>query len=228
MNRPVAFHLAPLVLASLTAVALGQTYTKTADGMHIVATSPAKAVVPATTPAKPGDGSPVIIFNNLSEYKYATYFCCEATTIQGPDAQQGGPGAIWRAIPITPRANLTLTEIEAPFFTLFGTPSIAVWLAADSGGVPGDTIAGPIDANNLPSFFGCCTLTTVTFPNVPLTKGTHYWIVVGTDANSINSMDGWNSNTIDMRPHPAAIYATTNGKWLAHSDVLPAIRVLGQ
>ncbi len=206
---------------------LGQTYTRTADGMRIIATNPSKTVVPAMT-ANQNPESLITLFSNLSGYKYATYFCCEAATIQGPDAQAGGPGAVWRALPITPKANVTFLEIEAPFFTLWGTPSIAVWIAADAGGIPGDTIAGPIDADNLPLFFGCCTLTTVIFPNVPLAKGAHYWVVVGTDSNSTGSMDGWNSNTIDMRPHPAAIYATTNGKWLAHSDVLPAIRILGQ
>lgn len=205
----------------------GQNYTTTADGMRIVATNPSKTVVPATMPNQDPE-SLITLFSNLSDYSFATYFCCEAATIQGPNAQMVGPGAVWRALPITPKADVMLTEIQAPFFTLFGTDSIAVWLTADSAGVPGDTISGPIEADNLPSFFGCCMLTTVKFPNVPLTKGHKYWVVVGTDSNSMDSMDGWNSNTTDMRPHPAAIYATVNGKWLAHKDVLPAIRILGK
>lgn len=227
MNRTSAICLTLLILAGLTAVAAGQTYTTTAEGMRTVTISPSK-VQAVTLEANEDHEGLKTLFSNLSDYRYATYFCCSGTVIQGPDAQQGGPGATWRALPLTPKTNVTLTKIEAPFFTLSGTASIAVWLAVDSGGIPGDTIAGPIDVDNLPGFFGCCALTTVKFANVPLSKDTPYWLVVGTDANSMDSVDGWAFNTTDMRSHPSAFYATVNGKWLSHSDLLPAIRILGK
>ncbi len=226
MKRTVTTCIALLALAGLTVLASGQTYTTTHDGARVVTISPSDAAVSEATPANDDHASLKTLFSNLSDYKYAPYFCCAGFVIAGPDPKFG-PGPSWVALPITPKASVALVQVEAPLFNITGAVSVAVWLAADSSGVPGDTIAGPIDIDNLPPIFPCCTLSTVKFADIPLTKGTTYWIVVGTDSNSTDSNDSWQFNTTDMRAHPFAIYGS-NGTWTASGGALPAIAIFGK
>jgi hypothetical protein len=220
MKAFVGVYSVLLLVASLNSAAAGQIYTTTDNDVRTVAISPSKVVVPA----KQSHAKRKTLISNLSDYRYATYFCCSGAGISGPNAQHGF-GTFWMALPLTPKADVTLTQIEAPFFTLGGTPSIAVWLAADADGLPGNTIAGPVDVN-LPIGFGCCALSTAKFASVPLTKGTRYWIVVGTDSNSTDSSDTWLFNTTDMRRYPIAVSDGTT--WTATTGLVPAIGIFGK
>ncbi len=210
--------LALLVVAGLTVVAAGQGYTMADDGRHIIVASAPGVVVPAMR----NEARLKTLFSNLSDYQYGTYFCCEEQDIDGPN---GRYGVNWAAVPFTPNANVKLTRIEAGVSYLWGTGPVAIWLAADASGLPGDTLAGPDDVGNLPKAGSCCSLAVAKFNSVPLTKGTQYWIVVGTDSNSMDSSDGWNLNSTDMRAHPFALY---RGSWTAEKNVLPAIGIFGK
>jgi hypothetical protein len=218
-----------LTTASVSLGAFGQTFSIGADGVRTVTISASKPMVPqsdrATRPAIQNHASLKTLFSNLSDYRFATYYCCSGAVISGPDSQIGF-GTFWIAVPFTPKEDVTLTQVEAPFFSIAGTPSIAVSLASDASGVPGVTMAGPIDLKNLPSLGGCCKLSILRFGNIPLTKGTQYWIIVGTDSKSADSNDSWQANTTDMRPHPRATYS--NGAWTARIGSIPAIGIFGK
>lgn len=220
MKRTLTICLALLVVASITAVAADQRYTTTDDGRRIIANSASEVVVPAIR----NDATLKTLFNNLSDYKYGTYFCCYAEVISGPNGMAGEP--VWYGVPFTPNANVKLTKVEAGVGYSMGTNSVAIWLAADASGLPGSTLAGPVDVNNLPGFGTCCTLAVAKFKSVPLTKGTQYWIVLGTDSNSMDTTDVWNFNTTDMRNHS---YALHNGSyWVAEDSLLGAIGIFGK
>jgi hypothetical protein len=228
-----------LTIASVSLGASGQTFSIGADGVRTVTINASRIMVAqqnvlrpevqqsdrATTSAIQNHSSLKTLFSNLSDYRFATYFCCSGVVISGPDAKFG-PGTFWIAVPFTPKEDAALTQVEAPFFSIAGAPSIAVSLASDASGVPGGTIAGPIELNNLPLIGGCCKLSVVRFGNIALAKGTQYWIIVGTDSNSADSNDSWQANTTDMRSHPRAIYS--NGAWTARTGSIPAIGIFGK
>jgi hypothetical protein len=223
----IGIFLLSTIITSASSAASGQTFSIGADGVRTVTTSASKATQSdrATAPEIQNHAALKTLFSNLSDYRFATYFCCSGAVISGPNSQIGF-GTFWIAVPFTPKEDVTLTQVEAPFFSIAGTPSIAISLASDASGVPGGTMAGPIDLNSLPPIGGCCKLSVVRFGNVPLTKGTQYWIIVGTDSNSADSNDSWQANTTDMRPHPRATYS--NGAWTARIGSIPAIGIFGK
>ena len=218
MRRTLIICLA-LLAASLTAVAAGQNYTTTDDGRHIIATRASGVGVPAIR----RDGKLKTVFSNLSDYKYGTYFCCVLLSVSGPNS---GYGRYWDAVPFTPNANVKLTKVEAGVSHFAGTNSVAIWLASDAASYPGDRLAGPVDVGNLPDGGSCCSLAIAKFKDVPLTKGTQYWIVVGTDKNSKDSADGWNTNITDMRIDSFAFYYLDG--WRREQYILPAIGIFGK
>jgi hypothetical protein len=208
--------LALLVVA--TTVAAGQAYTTTSDGRYVISARASGAVVPAAR----HDAKLKTIFSNLSDYKYGTYDCCSLESIQGPNTLYG---PYWVAVPFTPDANVKLTQVEAGVRYFAGTNSVAIWLAADASGLPGGMLAGPVDVGNLPLAGGCCSLAIAKFKSVPLTKGTQYWIVAGTDSNSMDTADGWTDNSTDMRIMPFAFY---HPGWQLEHWILPSIGIFGK
>jgi hypothetical protein len=222
VNRILRICFALLLVAGSTALAAAQEYTPADNGSRIIARNASQPVVPAIR----DDAKLKTLFSNLSAYKYGTYFCCVGYSVLGPDnpAQKGV--TIWVAVPFIPSANVKLTKVEAAVGHYEGTNSVAIWLAADASGLPGDTLAGPVDVDSLRSFPGCCTLAVAKFKNVPLAKGAQYWIVVGTDPNSIASYNTWAWNITDMRSHPYA--GLRRGNWARYNGVLPAIGIFGK
>jgi len=208
-----------LLAASSTALAAGQRYTTT-DGRRYITTTSASGIV---VPAIRRDGKLKTVFSNLSDYKYGTYFCCILEGVSGPNS---GHGRYWDAVPFTPDANVKLTKVEAGVRYFGGTNSVAIWLTADAGGLPGDTLAGPVDVGHLPLAGGCCSLAVAKFKRVPLIKGTQYWIIVGTDSHSMDSVDGWSINNTDMRIMPSAFYHPDG--WQLEHYVLPAVGIFGK
>jgi hypothetical protein len=207
-------------VGGLSAVAIGQGYAAVGDDKHIVASRSSGIAVPAVR----NDAKLKTLFSNLSDYEYGTYFCCEAYGVSGPNSLQGY--TVWQAVPFAPKANVKLSKVEAGVSNFDGTNSVAIWLAADASGLPGDTLAGPVNVHGLPTFGSCCTLAIAKFKNVPLAKDTQYWIVVGSDSNSLDSLDDWNLNGTDMRyDYP---YARYEGSWQLEHGVLPAIGIFGK
>ena len=212
--------IAVLGVAAITTHGQDAQWTSVAadNGREVVAYEGSRIIVPAIRK----DAKLKVIYSTLSDYKYATYFCCVGMGVSGPNSQFR---THWYGIPFTPSTNVKLTKVEAAIRWESGSNSFAISLAADSGGLPGGTLAGPVDVYNVPSGGGCCELAVAKFKSVPLEKGTQYWVIVGTDSNSENAAGAWFLNTTDMRRLPFAMYS---GNWQSIQGVLPAVGVFGK
>lgn len=218
--RNVALCLAVLVLASMTVLAATKDgYTTAKSGRQTIATK-AHPVVPSDW----ADSGTSFIFNNIgSAYPLGRYWCCEGWTISGPDSVIGAQYA--DAMPFTPAADATVTKIVVAVGYVTGTNGVSVSLNADSNGLPGATLAG-FNLSNLPIFGSCCTYE-VQGTSVPVTKGTQYWVVVGTGPLTTDTWDAWNDNdTNETETQPFAFYS--NGVWENTEGILGAFAVVGQ
>jgi hypothetical protein len=142
----------------------------------------------------------VPIFSNLlpvKKYPNGTYFCCFGPTVAGPDNQYGVPEQWW-AEAFTPTANMTVTKVEVGIGFAIGTNSVNMGLYSDAGGLPG-TVLVSRDIGNLPAFGSCCiTMSLKDRSGIPVTAGTQYWVVLGTDSSDTDFLGGWNDNTPDQ------------------------------
>lgn len=193
------------------------------NGRTVIATHPANRVIPRAQ--VPSGAS--LIAGNLSTYPYGVYFCCYGDTISGPDSALGA--TYWDAIPFTPTANITATEVQASVGYVEGVNGVALSINADNNGVPGAAL-GSVDVTGLGDFGDCCTLAQANGHSrgVALTGGTQYWFVVSTDTNTQNTFDAWAFNSTDMRDHPFAFYSSSNGGWTATEGILPGYAIYGR
>ena len=74
-----------------------------------------------------------------------------------------------------------------------GANQVNLSIYADSGGVPGTLLAGPVTVTNLPSAGTCCLLAVATFSPLAITGGTQYWVVADTPLSGTGSdfSGGW-------------------------------------
>jgi len=227
--------LTVLTLASLTAFAATKDeIVLSKDGRMVTATKPATASVKRTDSS---DAGLVKIYNSLSIYAKATYWCCSGYTIAGPAAVSGFP-EIWTAAAFTPSANHTVTKIKVGVGLIQGTNSLVLSLYSDSNGLPGTAIqTWTISA--LPTFRSCCVVETkVDRAGIAVTGGTQYWLVLQTDTNDTNAFAAWNVNDTDeVDPAPVAQYCSadqggscgTNDAWTAfQAQPGLAFAILGQ
>jgi hypothetical protein len=130
-------------------------------------------------------------------------------------------------VPFTPATDVTVTELQAAvsWDGFNPTNKVAMSLAQDSGGLPGTTIQA-FHVSNLPVFGDCCGLAVAKHPaGIPLSAGTQYWLVVGTDARS-KFEGGWAFNSSDMRFYDYA--QNFGGSWGTITFIQPAYAVLGK
>lgn len=182
--------------ASASLAATERPVTVKANGATLLA-GPAVRSLGAPPAREPGLAP---IFNNLlpvKKYPYGTYFCCLGPTIAGPDNQYG-VNEQWWAEAFTPNANATVIRIEVGVGYSVGTNSVNVGLYSDANGVPGTPLVSR-DVDNLPDFGSCCiTMTLKDKDGIPVTAGTQYWVVLGTDSRDTDFLGGWNYNTSDQ------------------------------
>jgi hypothetical protein len=151
--------------------------------------------------------------------------------ITGPGNQHWGVGYL--AMPFTPKANSTATEVLIALgYIGGGTNGGTISIFSDADGVPGKSLQ-TWAALNFPSEGSCCQL--VTFKNsvgIPLQGGTQYWIVAATGSEDTGSGSQqaqyqWNFVWNDAQGKVAFLNGNTNGQWVPFRDNLAAFAVYG-
>jgi hypothetical protein len=171
------------------------------------------------------------IFDNLGgHYPDGVYWCCEGSTIWGPEnTLESPPITFWSAVAFTPATSLSVTKVSvAVGFVNYGEKytDILVSVANDNNGVPGTAIK-TFKISNLPTFGTCCTVDTAKdSAGIPVTAGTQYWITVTTEKKS-DIWAAWNVNDTEQLSSDAILEAsycdstgtdcgTNNGKWTSY------------
>jgi len=167
------------------------------------------------------DASVQVIYNTISTYPLARYWCCSGWTISAQGSIIGTQFA--DAMPFTPSANFNVTKIVVGVGYVTGTNGVTVSLNSDNNGLPGNPIAS-FDLSNLPAFGSCCVLE-IQNGSVPITKGTQYWIVVTTGPKTSDTWDAWNQNDTNETNQTFAFQQ--NGVWSLTSGILGSFGVFG-
>jgi hypothetical protein len=142
----------------------------------------------------------IAIAGNVSTFAKARFICCDSLSVGGP--QSFDP--FWRAVPFTPAANASVTEVLVPVFYYGGTNEIVVSLNNDANGLPGTAIR-TWHLKNLPTQITCCLLDVARDKTgIPVTGGTQYWVAVTTDSSDPDFYGQWPFNTTDMRSYQFA------------------------
>ena len=217
----VGLGLTLLVFLGLGAIAMVKDGFITINGgRHIVFLGIPAAPVAAM--AESDTGLQTISGNLNTDNRFGVYFCCFGDAIGGPRSAR----FIWVAVPFTPSANMSVKKVEAAIQYVTGTNEIVLSINRDNGGLPGNAIA-TFHAKHLPSGGTCCKLAVETSAaGIPVTQGTQYWLVVGTDSSDPDFLGAWVFNTMDMRSYSFAINQLGDG-WKADKGLLPAYAVLG-
>jgi hypothetical protein len=176
MCKKTLLTLTVLALASMQAFA-GQS---TKDGViSIGAGDGPRQTVFMKTPTYLG--SPVhrpklkTIYDNLGTGT-AVYNCCQGWNVTGKTSQVGVQ--TWTATAFTPKAAVTLTEIQIAIEWVNGTNGAIVTLNPDKAGVPSTKVLHKWNFKNLHSAGSCCALSTGKVKTgIKLAKGKQYWIV---------------------------------------------------
>jgi hypothetical protein len=204
--------LVSLVLTSLAAFAAGEGEAVISkDGRTIRAMN---AVPTVTRAPSPSDTGLVTIFDNIGRaYPDGTYWCCEASSITGPNATGGFLPELWLAVAFTPEANHLITKVEVAVSLLLGSDELDLSVNNDADGLPGTTIISG-HMTQLPVFGSCCTVEAKEDTDgIPVTAGTQYWIVVKPHGNNSDTFAGWNvedTDQVDLYSAPIAFYCSDN------------------
>jgi hypothetical protein len=159
------------------------------------------------------DSSLITIFSNLAaRYPKGAYWCCQGYNVMGPNS---GLGEQWMGAAFTPKADHTVTKIAvAVGYSQQGTNGVVVSLNDDNNGVPGQALQ-TWNAAGLPRFGDCCALVVESDASgIPVTAGKQYWVVLSTNSNETDTVDGWNVNDTDQ-VDPETLASYTSGKWTA-------------
>jgi hypothetical protein len=167
-----------------------------------------------------------VLFSNLGSSTDA-YDDTQGWLIEGPDntvtfSSQG------IANPYTPTADSTIRVAQIALgYDGSGTNNAAIAIFTDNNGLPGIPIRA-YNVSNLPTFGTCCTLVTMGGENgVPVKAGTQYWIVAGTDNQSLTAYDVW-AYTFNDSQGPIAFEGTATGNvWTAFTGNQNAFALYG-
>jgi hypothetical protein len=139
----------------------------------------------------------VTIFSSLaSKYPKGVYWCCTGYNVMG---SASGAGEQWMGGAFTPKADHTLTQIEvAVGYSGQGVNGVVISVNEDNGGIPGKALK-TWNASGLPVFGTCCTVVARTDKGgIALLGGKQYWIVLSTNSNESDTVDGWNVSDADQ------------------------------
>lgn len=206
-----------LISAGLTMAAAAQNAASknnviSVSGPHArmsIVTAPSRSY----TRAELQDASLITIFSNLAaRYPKGAYWCCQGYNVMGSNS---GVGEQWMGAAFTPKANHTVTKIAvAAGYSQQGTNGVVVSLNDDNNGVPGQALQ-TWNVTGLPRFGDCCALVVESDASgIPVTAGKQYWVVLSTNSNETDTVDGWNENDTDQ-VDPETLASYTNGKWTA-------------
>ncbi len=182
--------------ASLVAIALAITLFAVggASASAQKSTRFAAATVPSTQSSVDADSGLTVIFSTLGPVN-DVYNGEGGWIVAGPeDTYTNQQQDV--AIPFTPKADSTVTQIKLPIqYYGYGTNNATIEIAADNAGLPGNILAKR-DLKGLPDFgVGCCKLSVWNLATgVELSASTQYWIVATTDKESTTSAYVWDYN----------------------------------
>jgi hypothetical protein len=160
------------------------------------------------------------IYSNLGP-KGKRYDCTNGWIVAGSNSALGHEQ--WIAMPFTPTANHTVTEIEIAVDGPANSPGFTLSLNADASGLPG-TALHTWEIKKVAG--GCPNLDTATYKQgIKVSKGKQYWVVAATDSTNEDAYDSWNYTYKDTTG-PFA-YDVGSG-WTADNSYLSAFAVLGK
>jgi hypothetical protein len=162
------------------------------DKKTTIITTPASA---RTAYADDNAGSTVIFSNLATAYPAGLYWCCQGSTVSGPNSLILVEW--WHGAAFTPSVDATATKIAVSIGYLAGTrKNIILSLNADDAGVPG-AVLEQWTVYDLGEAGTCCTVQTKRSSGISLTAGQQYWIVASTEPNS-DVWAAWNQADSDQ------------------------------
>jgi len=203
-------------LSNLTLLAQAGENTHT---IHIAERS-AIHLPPAEVPA-----SLKVIYSNLGKVSTALYNDTNGWLVSGPNSSSGFSAAL--GLPFTPKSNSHVLSVRAALQYSGGANQVNLSIYADSSGVPGVLLAGPVTVSNLPQIGTCCALADANFASVAVTGGTQYWIVADTPLSGVGSDFEGLWDTVSAPVIPLAFNVTGFGWQETNADLLAAGAVLG-
>ena len=188
-----------------------------AQGPKVAHTTHQGAIVPMNVPAT----TLKTIFSSLGPSATNAYNDTTGYYVLGPN-NSVGDGEQWVAVPFTPAANSTVTEISEAIGWISGPKAIILGIYADDAGVPGALLTSG-ETNKVPAFGTCCTTVNVTVTGASLTAGTQYWVGVQTDDTNAPGFTGVfeSTNSSNIAYNPA------EEGWFSFSGNVPAALVRG-
>ena len=150
----------------------------------------------------------VTIFDSLADkYPKGRFWCCEGYNVMGP-----ANGEQWMAEAFTPSADHTLTKVEVAVGWSQGANGVVISINKDSNGMPGSALK-TWNVSNLQNFGTCCGLVVRTDKSgIALAGGRQYWIVLSTNSNENDTVDGWNVSDADQLDSET-LASYTSSKW---------------
>jgi hypothetical protein len=165
------------------------------------------------------------IYSNLGKSKIDLYIDYYGWGLAGPGSNGGYP--IFIAMPFTPKSDSHVSQVQVAVQYQGGANQVNLSIYADSSGIPGTLLAGPVTVTNLPEVGTCCTLAVASFSPVPVTGGTQYWLVADTPATGTGSdfLGSWDM-VVQGKIPPLGAY-NRSGWFAAPALDEPAGEVLG-
>ena len=219
MIKKTLFAMASLAFTSSAALALPPAVQMN-DVPHTIAIDPGPTTfIPSSRHAP--QGSRVLFSNENAKDPKGTFFCCSGFEISGPLNSTVGD-LVWPAIAFSPSNSGYVTEIDTGIGYVEGRNRITLGIWSDSNGLPGTQLA--VDVVTVSQNFGqCCAF--VTFKQkVPVTAGTRYWVVAGTDTPDSDALSSWLYNSTNEVDTPTEAY-NFDGTWVSYASV-PAFNLV--
>ena len=164
------------------------------------------------------------IFNTLGKSKKTySYSDGDGWTISNPGSET--ESLQWFAYAITPKSDVTVTDIVEAVSYVAGAEEVTVALLDDAGGVPGKVLTSKV-VKKLETFGDCCAVASAKVKPVMLKKGTTYWVgAILPSKKESTTWDAWCFSTYNTGSGPAAYY--TSSGWNAASEPYAAFAVYG-
>ena len=158
------------------------------------------------------------IVNTFNDDPNNAYDCCVGWTLSSVGSIVGAKQSI--AIPFTPSADTNLREVDVGIGWVTGANHVTLSLAADSNGMPGDSIKRAQE-EDFPVFGTCCEVKSQPSKPIALMGGVQYWIVARVTADTWSA---WNLNNIGAE---GTFAYNPGGGWVVTSGTQTAIAVYG-
>lgn len=171
--------------------------------------------------------SSIIAGNLATAYPDGLYVSFYGETLCGSTCAIGE--SISAAVPFTPSATVTATDVQTAVGYIEGTNEYDVAIYSDASGVPGTALwSGKI--TNGQNFGDCCaTALSKIKPALSLTGGTQYWVVVQADKKATDWFGAWPLSGTDQVTSKIFAENVNGTGWTQYSSTLvPAFEVDGK